>query len=172
MVADVMIQKLAPSEWIALTSILIDVIAMLVGGLLAIWVVQRIQTKMDAEQKLKDYFFSELLDIREGYKNIMSDLYRHRLKAKEFTHRMTTLSQLSTEIMQRLKGKYSIDDQELVNYRLDLNVKVTERLEYTSSYRRNSVLEFPDDFEMELRTFVSTTGSEVFNNIFLKIYSS
>ena len=85
---------------------------------------------------------------------------------------MTTLSQLSTEIMQRLKGKYSIDDQELVNYRLDLNVKVTERLEYTSSYRRNSVLEFPDDFEMELRTFVSTTGSEVFNNIFLKIYSS
>ena len=71
MVADVMIQKLAPSEWIALTSILIDVIAMLVGGLLAIWVVQRIQTKMDAEQKLKDYFFSELLDIREGYKNII-----------------------------------------------------------------------------------------------------
>lgn len=51
-----MIQKLAPSEWIALTSILIDVIAMLVGGLLAIWVVQRIQTKMDAEQKLKDFF--------------------------------------------------------------------------------------------------------------------
>ena len=48
--------SLSTGDWISLASIAVDVIAMAVGGFLAIWVVQSIQSKLDTEQKLRDYF--------------------------------------------------------------------------------------------------------------------
>ena len=129
------IQPLAPSDWLAITSILVDVMAMIVGGFLAIWVVQSIQSKLDAEQKLREYFFSEVLNIRKANREVMQDVYNHCVKARDFTKRMSTINQLTTELMNRLKLKYQVNDQNLLIFQSDLNDKVSNRYEYTAAFR-------------------------------------
>lgn len=163
--------SLSTGDWISLASIAVDVIAMAVGGFLAIWVVQSIQSKLDTEQKLRDYFCSELLSLRNGYRNVMQEVYCHRVKAKDFQKRMSTLGKLSTELMTRLNAKYSVDSQPLINYQLDLNSKVTDSQTYTNAYRHNRTFQLPDDLELDLREFEATKGSEVFNDMLMGIYS-
>lgn len=163
--------SLSTGDWISLVSIAVDVIAMAVGGFLAIWVVQSIQSKLDTEQKLRDYFCSELLSLRNGYRNVMQEVYCHRVKAKDFQKRMSTLGKLSTELMTRLNAKYSVDSQPLINYQLDLNSKVTDAQTYTNAYRHNRTFQLPDDLELDLREFEATKGSEVFNDMLMGIYS-
>lgn len=166
------IQPLAPSDWLAITSILVDVMAMIVGGFLAIWVVQSIQSKLDAEQKLREYFFSEVLNIRKANREVMQDVYNHCVKARDFTKRMSTINQLTTELMNRLKLKYQVNDQNLLIFQSDLNDKVSNRYEYTAAFRRNRVFQLAEDFELELREFEATNGSKIFNDILLKLYES
>lgn len=166
------IQPLSPSDWIAIASISVDVMAMIVGGFLAVWVVQSIQSKLDAEQKLREYFFSEVLDIRKANREVMQDVYNHCVKAKDFTKRMSTINKLTTELMNRLKLKYHVDDQELLIYQSDLNDKVSNRREYALAFQRNQVFQLAEDFEMELREFEATNGSKIFNDILLKLYES
>lgn len=163
--------SLSTGDWISLASIAVDVIAMAVGGFLAIWVVQSIQSKLDTEQKLRDYFCSELLSLRNGYRNVMQEVYCHRVKTKDFQKRMSTLGKLSTELMTRLNAKYSVDSQPLINYQLDLNSKVTDSQTYTNAYRHNRTFQLPDDLELDLREFEATKGSEVFNDMLMGIYS-
>lgn len=163
--------SLSTGDWISLASIAVDVIAMAVGGFLAIWVVQSIQSKLDTEQKLRDYFCSELLSLRNGYRNVMQEVYCHRVKAKDFKKRMSTLSKLSTDLMTRLNTKYGIDSQPLNRYQLDLNSMVTETQAYTNAFHRNRSFQISDDLELDLREFEAAEGSEVFNDILMGIYS-
>lgn len=163
--------SLSTGDWISLASIAVDVIAMAVGGFLAIWVVQSIQSKLDTEQKLRDYFCSELLSLRNGYRNVMQEVYCHRVKAKDFKKRMSTLNKLSTDLMTRLNTKYGIDSQPLNRYQLDLNSMVTETQAYTNAFHCNRSFQLSDDLELDLREFEATEGSEVFNDILMGIYS-
>lgn len=163
--------SLSTGDWISLASIAVDVITMAVGGFLAIWVVQSIQAKLDTEQKLRDYFCSELLSLRNGYRNVMQEVYCHRVKAKDFKKRMSTLSKLSTDLMTRLNTKYGIDSQPLICYQLDLNSMVTETQAYTNAFRCNRAFQLSDDLELNLREFEATKGSEVFNDILMGVYS-
>lgn len=163
--------SLSTGDWISLASIAVDIIAMAVGGFLAIWVVQSIQSKLDTEQKLRDYFCSELLSLRNGYRNVMQEVYCHRVKAKDFKKRMSTLNKLSTELMTRLNAKYRIDSQPLIRYQVGLNFMVTETQAYTNAFRSNRAFQLSDDLELKLREFEATKGSEVFNDILMDIYS-
>lgn len=164
-------QGLSPSDWIALTSIFVDVLAMLVGAFIAVWVVRSIQSKLDSEQKLREYFHSEILSVRDGYRKILDDIYHHTMRPKEFQQRMSSLSILSTDIMLHVKEKYGIDDVRLVSFQLDLNEKISDEPGFLAAYIPNNVLEFPRTFEAELRQFEATNNS-VFNEIFVKLYKT
>lgn len=164
-------QELSPSDWIAITSILVDVIAMLVGAFIAVWIVKNIQRKLDAEQKLKEYFLSEMLAIRNGYHQILDEIYRHEMKAQDFKHRMSSLGILSTDIMRHLKEKYKIDDGHLVTFQLDLNEKITEDKIYVAAFFPNDKLSFPAAFETDLREFEAKNNA-VFNEILVNLYKT
>lgn len=164
-------QRLSPSDWIALTSIFVDVLAMLVGAFIAVWVVKSIQSKLDAEQKLKEYFHSEMLSVRNGYRKIFDDIYHHTMRPKDFIQRMNSLSILSTDIMLHIKERYDIDDVRLVSFQLDLNEKISEAPVFLTAYIPDNVLVFPGAFEAELRQFEAANNS-VFNEIFVKLYKT
>ena len=114
--ANVNYQGLTPSDWIALTSVIVDVLAMLVGAFIAVWVVRSIQSKLDSEHKLREYFHSEILSVRDGYRKILDDIYHHTMRPKDFQQRMSSLSILSTDIMIHVKERYDIDDVRLVSF--------------------------------------------------------
>lgn len=164
-------QGLSPSDWIALTSIFVDVLAMFVGAFIAVWVVKSIQSKLDAEQKLKEYFHSEMLSVRNGYRKIFDDIYHHTMRPKDFIQRMNSLSILSTDIMLHIKERYDIDDVRLVSFQLDLNEKISEAPVFLTAYIPDNVLVFPGAFEAELRQFEAANNS-VFNEIFVKLYKT
>lgn len=162
-------QCLIPSDWIALTSILVDFLAMLVGGFIAVWVVRSIQSKLESEQKLKEYFLSEMISIRDGYRKVMDDIYRHVMTPQEFRQRMTSLSIMSTDIMRHLKERYKIDDSKLLLFQLDLNVKITETLVFQNAYSNNTELRFSTIFENDLRQMEADSNT-IFNEIFVSLF--
>lgn len=169
--ANINYQGLSPSDWIALTSIFVDVLTMLVGAFIAVWVVKSIQSKLDAEQKLKEYFHSEMLSVRNGYRKILDDIYHHTMRPKDFIQRMNSLSILSTDIMLHVKERYDIDDVRLVSFQLDLNEKISEAPVFLTAYIPDNVLVFSGAFEAELRQFEAANNS-VFNEIFVKLYKT
>lgn len=169
--ANVNYQGLTPSDWIALTSVIVDVLAMLVGAFIAVWVVRSIQSKLDSEHKLREYFHSEILSVRDGYRKILDDIYHHTMRPKDFQQRMSSLSILSTDIMIHVKERYDIDDVRLVSFQLDLNEKISEESVFLAAYLPNNILEFPKTFEAELRQFEATNNS-VFNEILVKLYKT
>ena len=162
--ANVNYQGLTPSDWIALTSVIVDVLAMLVGAFIAVWVVRSIQSKLDSEHKLREYFHSEILSVRDGYRKILDDIYHHTMRPKDFQQRMSSLSILSTDIMIHVKERYDIDDVRLVSFQLDLNEKISEESVFLAAY-------LPNTFEAELRQFEATNNS-VFNEILVKLYKT
>lgn len=169
--SNVTYQGLSPSDWIALTSILVDFLAMLVGAFIAVWVVKSIQSRLDAEQKLKEYFLSEMLSIRDGYRKILDDIYHHTMRPHDFKLRMSSLSILSTDIMRHMNQKYHVDSARLVSFQLDLNEKITDATIYVNAFIPDNVLVFPASFEDELRQFEATNNS-IFNEIFVNLYKT
>ena len=52
------------SDYLQATQIMVSVIEILVTAFVAIWVVQSVQTEIDREKVLKDYFSGELIQLR------------------------------------------------------------------------------------------------------------
>lgn len=169
MVAEVTYKGLMPSDWIALTSILVDILAMLISAFVAIWIVRKIQYQLDTEQKLRDYFLSEMLAIRNGYRKILDDIFRHDMRPRDFTQRMSSLNIMSADIMEHMKAKYNIDDTQLVLFQVELNLFVSEEPVFMTAYRNNDILIFSTNFEMRLSQFEGRSNS-IFNDIFVSIY--
>lgn len=169
MVAEVTYKGLMPSDWIALTSILVDVLAMLISAFVAVWIVRKIQYQLDTEQKLRDYFLSEMLSIRNGYRKILDDIFRHDMRPRDFTQRMSSLNIMSADIMEHMKAKYNIDDTQLVLFQVELNIFVSEEPVFMAAYRNNDVLIFSPTFEMNLSQFEGRSNT-IFNDIFVSIY--
>lgn len=60
-------------QWIGHSLTLIGIV---VGALVAVWVVKVIQNKLTDDRVLKDYFISEIKDIRDQYRSFVNDLLK------------------------------------------------------------------------------------------------
>ena len=162
---------MSSSDWLSFASICVTIISIIVSAAIAVWVVKKIQAKLDSEQKLKDYFCDELKDIRNGYKGIINDIYNNQMTPNDFKNRMNSLGARATDLMAHLKEIFNIENT-LDAYRLELNTIVTESNLYIVSYAHNGDgnLRFSNEFKANLREF-EIRNKSIFSDLIQKIYA-
>ena len=162
--------QLSSSDWISLASIFVDLLAIVVGAFIAIWVVEKIQSKQESRKVLKDYFASEIINLRNSYRAIISEIYSQKMKPKEFKNRMSLLGIQATDLVSNIKNVFEIEGG-IIEYQVELNVLVSNDETYNSCYKRNSAVTFSEAFIASLKKF-DADNSGVFNNLLIKIYES
>lgn len=158
------------SDWLALASVLIDIVAIVIGAFVAIWVVDEVQAKHDTDKVLKDYFASEVINLRSVYRDISRQVYSQHLLPREFKNKMTSLGIQVTDLSKHIESRFGIDSG-LVKYQVEFNTIVSESETYQANYKKNKAITFPDEFIQEFTRFEDTSCS-VFNNLLENIYGS
>lgn len=158
------------SDWLSLSSICIDIVGIIVGGFIAIWVVQKIQSKLDTEQKLKDYFCEELKIVRDGYREIVQSLCNGSMPARDFKNRMHSLSIQSNDLMKHLNKLFGIKNT-IKSFQWQLHLMVENSSIFDTAFTNNQNLNFSQSFIDDLRRFVAKNSS-LFNNIVEKLYKN
>lgn len=62
------------SDWLSITSIAVSAIGIVVSAMVAIWIVDTLQKRLETRHQLKDHFSKEVLTVREQYRQIVRDL--------------------------------------------------------------------------------------------------
>lgn len=156
------------SNWLSLASVLSDILAICVGGIVAFWVVDKVQARLESDKLLRDYFASEIIAMRKSYQEIVNDIYSQRLKPKNFVNKINSISAQLTDISKRLSDGYGIDNG-IIDYQVELNTMVSDDPSYIKNFKRNTAVTFSEDFINRIRLFEARNCS-VFNDVLEKIY--
>lgn len=162
--------NLSASDWLSIAGICVDVIAIIVGAFIAVWVVKEIQARIDNEGKLKDYFATCLVQVKEGYREVLNDIYLGKAKPTDLKSRLNLLSIQSTSIMNSLSYKYCIDKNALGEYQTSLFMMVADCDEYVENAFSDSPIKFSETTMQKIRTF-DVSKNAVFDDLLVKLYT-
>ena len=156
------------SDWLSVISILVDILSILFGGWIAYWVASTIQSALNKEEKLKDYFASELIGLKDEFQRIIDEVkYGHPLP-KELKAKINSLSNKSTSIMQSLNSKYRIND-DIASILLTFSTQVMESNEFETNYRTNNAVTFSANVKSEVE-LLEREKVKLYNDLLLHLY--
>ena len=156
------------SDWLSVISILVDILSILLGGWIAYWVASTIQSALNKEEKLKNYFASELIGLKDEFQRIIDEVkYGHPLP-KELKAKVNSLSNKSTSIMQSLNSKYGIND-EIANLLLTFSTKIMECNEFESNYRTNHAITFSANVKNQVE-MLEKDKVKLYDDLLLLLY--
>lgn len=156
------------SEWLALAALWVNIVAIIVAAYVAYIIGTEIQKRITNDGKLKDYFSSELIHLKDEFQHIINDVYYTHPAPNELRSKITTLSQEATSIMECLHSKYRIEDT-LTESLIDLSVCVMESAEYGNNARENTPITFSEATKQSLRT-IEREKANIFNRLLLNLY--
>lgn len=156
------------SDWLSVISILVDILSILFGGWIAYWVASTIQSALNKEEKLKDYFASELIGLKDEFQRIIDEVkYGHPLP-KELKAKINSLSNKSTSIMQSLNSKYRIND-DIASILLTFSTQVMESNEFETNYRTNHAVTFSANVKNQVE-MLEREKVRLYNDLLLHLY--
>ena len=156
------------SDWLSVISILVDILSILFGGWIAYWVASTIQSALNKEEKLKDYFASELIGLKDEFQRIIDEVkYGHPLP-KELKAKINSLSNKSTSIMQSLNSKYRIND-DIASILLTFSTQVMESNEFETNYRTNNAVTFSANVKSQVE-LLEREKVKLYNDLLLHLY--
>ena len=113
------------TDYLQATQIVVSVMEILVTAFVAIWVVQSVQTKIDREKVLKDYFSGELIQLRTDLRAFLDLLIRGQMEAQSIKREHNLLRVRINDLMDVLNEKFNVDKKYLSAYRQGL-LKIVE----------------------------------------------
>lgn len=156
------------SDWLSVISILVDILSILFGGWIAYWVASTMQSALNKEEKLKDYFASELIGLKDEFQRIIDEVkYGHPLP-KELKAKINSLSNKSTSIMQSLNSKYRIND-DIASILLTFSTQVMESNEFETNYRTNNAVTFSANVKNQVE-MLEREKVRLYNDLLLHLY--
>ncbi|TND09852.1 MAG: hypothetical protein FD123_780 [Bacteroidetes bacterium] len=153
--------RLEPSDWIEIFGILIN------AGL-AIWIVITIQNRLTNKRVLKDYFISEVKDLRNEYKICLSNLYTGKTYPKSVTPWFKLMNIKVNDLMKILQEQYKIDKDILKPYQNDLRELITEDENFIKQFKNDKPIEFNDSSKNSFMKFQQQNNS-LFNKLIISI---
>lgn len=166
-----MFQGWDSSDFLVATQIVVAVIDILITAFVAIWVVQSVQSKIDSEKVLKDFFSKELIQLRSDVRSFLAKLIMGGIEAPSIKREHHLLSVRIQDLLSALNKKYGIDKRFLKAYRLSLMKIVEGDDNYVQSFGTNGIVTFTDDTVSKLHT-LRTNNDHLFNDILLKLYET
>lgn len=115
-----MFQGWSSSDYLVATQIVIAVIDILITAFVAFWVVQSVQSKIDSEKVLKDFFSKELIQLRSDLRSFLDKLIAGGVEAQSIKRGHHLLSVRIQDLLSAINKKYGIDKRFLKAYRLNL----------------------------------------------------
>lgn len=125
--------SLQASDWIEITSILVNAT---IGIILAVIVSKRISNK----RALKDYFISEIKDIRDHYRKFLIDLFGSKCSFNSTNSWFQVMNMRLMNLektLQENKRNFSFTTKELNH---DLRNLITDHEDFNNSYNKPSVV--------------------------------
>lgn len=134
-------------QWIGHSLTLIGIV---VGALVAVWVVKVIQNKLTDDRVLKDYFISEIKDIRDQYRSFVNDLLKGAVEAKAVMSWFKLLNIRTTDLMTCAKAKYEVNHLLFQEYHYDLLACITESEAMSAALANSSTLNLSQNEKSQL----------------------
>lgn len=157
------------SDYLQATQIMVSVIEILVTAFVAIWVVQSVQTEIDREKVLKDYFSGELIQLRTDLRAFLDLLIRGEMEAQSIKREHNLLRVRIKDLLDVLNEKFNVDKKYLSAYRQGL-LKIIEADEnYEKGYSNNLKVKLTENTVTRLHK-LRTDNDHIFNYILLKLY--
>lgn len=166
-----MFQGWGSGDFLAATQIVVAVIDILITAFVAIWVVQSVQSKIDSEKLLKDFFSKELIQLRSDLRSFLDKLIMGGFEAQSIKREHHLLSVRIQDLLSAMNKKYGIDKRLLKAYRLHLMKIVEDDDNYEQSFRTNERVMLMDATVSKLHT-LRTNNDHLFNDILLKLYET
>ena len=156
------------SDWLSIISILVDILSILLGGWIAYWVANTIQSAINKEEKLKDYFASEIIGLKDEFQRIIDEVKYGHPRPRELKAKINSLSIKSTSIMQSLNSKYEIE-VEIANLLLNFSEKVMDSNEFVTNYRTNNAVTFSANVKSQVE-LLERGKVKLYNDLLLLLY--
>ena len=156
-------------DYLSAAQIVIGLIEILVTAFVAIWIVQSVQTKIDNEKVLKDFFSSELIQLRADLRLFIAKLMKGELEARTIKQEHNLLRVRINDLLSALNKKYEVDKKLLGAYRQNL-LKIVEADEnYIDSFAGNKRVSLTNETVLKLQKLRSD-NDHLFNDILIKLY--
>lgn len=148
--------------------LMIDII---ITAFVAIWVVRSVQSKIDSEKVLKDFFSKELIQLRSDLRLFLDKLIAGGVEAQSIKRGHHLLSVRIQDLLSAMNKKYGIDKRFLKAYQLNLMKVVEADDNYVQSFSTNSMVTLKDETVSGLHA-LRTNNDHLFNDILLKLYET
>lgn len=156
--------SLSNSEWI-------DIVGLLVNSLLAFWIVRTIQNKLTNKRVLKDHFINEVKEIRNEYRQCLSNLHSSKTHASRVIPWFKLMNIKVDDLMQIMNKKYKVDSKILNPYQNELRELITESTDFISQYSKEQNLEFSETTKSRIIIF-QQEHNHLFNDLIIQINDS
>lgn len=161
---------MTPSDWLSVTSIAVSAIGIVVSAIVAIWIVDTLQKRLDRNHQLKDHFSKEVLDVREQYRKLVRDLTGTSQRPKEIVNNFKITGIYANDLLQLLNTQFKTPTNILQPFQTELPAIATECEEYNNAYRRNRKFQYRKVTIEAIREF-EKKHDKLFNDILMTIYN-
>jgi len=155
------VDKVTLTEWIA-------IFAILANAIMAYWIVQTIQKNINNRRVLKDHFISEIKEIRTDYYKWLEYFYSKKFSPREVIPIFKLLSIKVNNCLDVVGETYSIEENCLSPFVLDLPEIITESEAFTSNFSKNTSTTLDNEARHKLIKF-QQEHNKVFNKIIVGI---
>ena len=159
------------SDWIAIATLLVDVVGIVTSAVVAVWIVDAIQKRIDTQRCLRDHFAKELLEVRTEYRTLIGNLVAKKQKPIEIKNIFKKTNVHASDLLKLLKTQYGIDDGILYPFQVELQNIATECDEYIRAYKKDKQFEYQQDTLTQIQNF-EKKYDHLFNDILVSIYNA
>lgn len=161
---------LTSSEWLSITEIAVSAIGIVASALVAIWIVDNLQKKLDRNHQLKDHFSKEVLAVREQYRNLVRDLTATSQRPKQILGNFKMTGIYANDLLKLLNTQYKTPTDILQPFQTELLSIATDCEEYNLAYSRNKKFQYRKVTIDAIREF-EKKHDRLFNDILMTIYN-
>ena len=108
------------SDWLSVASIAVSAIGIVVSAVVAIWIVDTLQKRLDRNHQLKDHFSKEVLDVREQYRKLVRDLTGTSQRPKEIVNNFKITGIYANDLLQLLNTQFKTPTDILQPFQTEL----------------------------------------------------
>lgn len=146
----------------------LNLLGIIVNAFLAIWIVRTIQNRLTNKRILKDHFISEIKDIRNEYKNCLSNLYGNKTKSKLVIPWFKLMNIKVNDLMAILHTKYRINSNYLLPYQQNLQELITNNSDFIDQFRSDDPIQFSEISKIQFLRF-QQENNKLFNDLIIMI---
>ena len=166
-----MFQGWTTTDYLQAVQIVVAVIDILITAFVAIWIVQSVQTRIDSEKVLKDFFSNELIQIRTDMRSFLAKLISGEIEPQSIKRDHNLLRVRINDLLSALNKKFKVDKKYLGAYRQNLLKIVEDDENYVKGFAMNEKVKLTEATINRLHK-LRTDNDHLFNDILLKLYDS